>query len=489
MSQRRLAGSQRKAEQQVTRLLESRPDVAPSFHTRLHPILQLHRVAGNRRVAQLIQTKRLTPEGKIVATPRQRSGPRISKWGGPLTITSLAVANATATVSDPNSFVTTPTAAAGNVVIDATLNPAHAPGDLADHSVRWSGGRPGANALQRVVPTRAAGRTRVTLTVDGSSSTVNIHVVDATPPPAANPAARLIHTLTGRANPGADFGLTVVTIGQQGIRGPEFDIVAHLNGNQWQFRVVEIRHKYKVGTSAHGRRDVSGPGDSDIRPDSIAQIVADLTPPVAGPPGGPPRTRFWSQTITRAHEEAHVTHFYNDPTFWPAQMAAFEAEVEALTVDFDPANATTRTANAVLRSQRATWRTRSDHFHGAADAAELPTSETFCHGVSNPMYTTLLANIINTVAPPRPRNLAAVATSPTTVDLTWLQDHVTETGFVIERRQGRGPFSPIATVGIPPALFTDTGLLANTSYTYRVAATGPAGSSPVSRTVTVRTPP
>jgi len=109
--------------------------------------------------------------------------------------------------------------------------------------------------------------------------------------------------------------------------------------------------------------------------------------------------------------------------------------------------------------------------------------------VSNPMYTILLANIINTVAPPAPRNLAAVAASPTTVNLTWVQDHVNETGFVIERRQGRGSFTPIATVGVPPALFADTTLQANTSYTYRVAATGPAGSSPVSRTVTVRTPP
>jgi len=425
----------------------------------------------------------------IPTTSRLRSGPRISRHGGPLTITSLAVTNATATATDPNSFVTTTNAAAGNVLIDATLNPAHGPGELADHRVRWSGGRAGANGLQRLVPVGAAGRTKVTLAADGSSSTVNIHVVNATPAPPANPPARLVHTLIGRSNPGGDFGLTVVTIGQQGIKGPDFDIVAHLNDNQWGFRVVEIRHKYKVGISAHGRRDVSGPGDANIRPNTIAQIVTDLTPPAPGTPSGPPRARFWSQTITRAHEEAHVTHFYNDPTFWPAQMAAFEAEVEGLTINFDPAKAATQTTDAVFRSQRATWRTRADHFHGVADAAELPTSETFCHGVSNPMYTALLANIINTVAPPAPRNLAAVATSPTSVNLTWVQDHVNETSFVIERRQGAGPFTPIATVGVPPAVFADTGVQANTSFTYRIAAIGPAGSSPVSRTVTVRTPP
>jgi hypothetical protein len=105
------------------------------------------------------------------------------------------------------------------------------------------------------------------------------------------------------------------------------------------------------------------------------------------------------------------------------------------------------------------------------------------------MYTALLANIRSTVAPPAPRNVAAVATAPTSVTVTWVQDNVDETGFVIERRQGRGPFTPIANVAVPPAPFVDATVQANTSYTYRVAAVGPAGSSPLSPAVRVTTPP
>jgi hypothetical protein len=482
---------------QTARWADAQTDVAPKIGETIERsrdgarILQMQQRSGN----SLFQRKRARrghegrPMETAPATSHLRSGRRISRHGGPLAITSLAVTNATATAADPNTYVTTTNAAAGNVVIEATLDPAHGPADLADHNVRWRGGRPGANGLQRIVPIRAARRNRVRLTVDGSSSSVTIYVVNSTPPPAANPPTRLVHTLAGRSNPGRDFGLTVVTIGQQGVRRPGFDIVAHLNGNQWQFRVLEIGHRYRVGVSSQGRRDISGPGDSDIRPNTIAQIIADLTPPAAGAAHGPPRARFWSRRISRAHEEAHVTHFYNTPAFWPAQMAAFEAEVESLNVNFDPGRAATRSANSVLRAQRAHWQTRIADFHNLADAAEIPTSEVFCHGVSNPMYTALLASIANTVAPPAPRNLVTAATSPTTVDLTWAHDHVNETGFVIERQQGRGPYTPIANVGTPPARFTDTGLQPNTRYSYRIAAASPAGSSPVSRRATIRTPP
>lgn len=424
-----------------------------------------------------------------IATPHLRSGLRISRHGGPLTITSLTVANATATAADPNTYVINRNAVTGNVIITATLNPPHGPADIADHNVKWKGGQPGANGLQRLARVNSAGRNRVRLTVDGTSSSVTIYVVNATPTPAANPPARLIHTLAGPVNPGANFGLAALTIGVNGIKRPQFNIVPHLNGNQWRFRAINIRHKYKVGIKSQGRRDISGLGDPDIRPNTIAQIVADLTPPAPGVANGPPRANFWSRRITRAHEEAHVSHFYNTPAFWPAQMAAFEAEVEALNINFKPSSANTRVPKTVLHSQRANWRTRVAHFHGLADAAEIPTSEVFCHGVSNPMYTTLLANIINTVAPPAPTNLVAAATSPNTVSLTWNHNHVNETGFIIERRQSGGRYTPIANVGTPPAPFVDVGLTPNTRYRYRIAAIGQAGSSPVSSRVKVQTPP
>jgi len=126
-------------------------DAAPPLGQESLP--QPQRQFGKAYVQRMLDRRDLRgATDTIPATPRLQSGPRISRHGGPLTITSLAVANATATASDPNSFVTTTTAAAGNVVIDATLNPAHGPGDLADHSVRWRGGRAG--------PMRSNGRPR-----------------------------------------------------------------------------------------------------------------------------------------------------------------------------------------------------------------------------------------------------------------------------------------------------------------------------------------
>ncbi|SEL12412.1 hypothetical protein [Nitrosovibrio tenuis] len=45
---------------------EPRSDSAQPFHREPHAVLQLQQTLGNQRVAQLIQAKRLTPEGKII---------------------------------------------------------------------------------------------------------------------------------------------------------------------------------------------------------------------------------------------------------------------------------------------------------------------------------------------------------------------------------------------------------------------------------------
>jgi hypothetical protein len=50
---------------------KTRPTSAQSFHRGAHPIHQLQRLLGNRRVAQLIQDKQLTPEAKIISLRRK----------------------------------------------------------------------------------------------------------------------------------------------------------------------------------------------------------------------------------------------------------------------------------------------------------------------------------------------------------------------------------------------------------------------------------
>lgn len=65
MAQQVLTASQKQTAPQVPSRAP-RPASAQPFQGRSHPLLQLHRTVGNQRVAQLIQARRLTPDGKAV---------------------------------------------------------------------------------------------------------------------------------------------------------------------------------------------------------------------------------------------------------------------------------------------------------------------------------------------------------------------------------------------------------------------------------------
>jgi len=84
----------------------------------------------------------------------------------------------------------------------------------------------------------------------------------------------------------------------------------------------------------------------------------------------------------------------------------------------------------------------------------------------------------DTQSPTAPSNLAATAAGGSQVNLNWTAstDNVGVTSYLIERCQGAGcaTFSPVGSAA--GAAFTDTGLSANTSYSYRVRATDEAGN-------------
>src|SRR5207237_9823170 len=84
----------------------------------------------------------------------------------------------------------------------------------------------------------------------------------------------------------------------------------------------------------------------------------------------------------------------------------------------------------------------------------------------------------DTQPPTAPTGLAAVATSGSQINLMWMAatDDVGVTGYLVERCQGSGctAFAQIASVSA--TAFNDTGLSANTSYSYRVRATDAAGN-------------
>jgi len=92
------------------------------------------------------------------------------------------------------------------------------------------------------------------------------------------------------------------------------------------------------------------------------------------------------------------------------------------------------------------------------------------------------------LAPPAaPTGLSATTLSGTRVRLTWTDASDDETGFLIERSTGGGPFSTIQTTAADVTSYEDSGLLAGTTYSYRVRATNANGESVHSSETTTTT--
>ncbi len=278
----------------------------------------------------------------------------------------------------------------GNVTITATLDPASADPSL----ITWTGGTAGSDNLHRIVNTSSAADTDVTATVDGHSESVLIHVIDATAPPAAAVNAPKTFSSGGSANPGTNFGLTVVTIGVQGVVRPTYHVDPFFASDRWVFRLGDVSHSYKLGTNSQGRINLPTGNPSPFPlaaglnlTESHTEARDDLN--TAGLSGeGPRRRSYWVDFITQNHEEAHVSHFYS-ASFWLNQMGLFESnDVEASTVSviFNCTDSTTTTGTAAVTKITATLDTAITNRHNAADTAEIPSAETFAHGVSNPQY-------------------------------------------------------------------------------------------------------
>jgi hypothetical protein len=91
--------------------------------------------------------------------------------------------------------------------------------------------------------------------------------------------------------------------------------------------------------------------------------------------------------------------------------------------------------------------------------------------------------------PAAPSNLTATAVSSSQLNLSWTDNATNEDGFKIERCTGEGcaNFAQIATVGANVVSYSNTGLAASTSYSYRVRAYNAAGDSDYSNTASAVT--
>src|SRR5213593_4885225 len=103
------------------------------------------------------------------------------------------------------------------------------------------------------------------------------------------------------------------------------------------------------------------------------------------------------------------------------------------------------------------------------------------------------ASATTTLPPPptAPSSLTATAASSSQINLTWTASSGAVTSYLVERCQESG-CSNFAQVGTSPsASYSDTGLFASKSYTYRVQASGPGGLSAYSNaaSATTQAPP
>jgi hypothetical protein len=101
------------------------------------------------------------------------------------------------------------------------------------------------------------------------------------------------------------------------------------------------------------------------------------------------------------------------------------------------------------------------------------------YGKSYVGYSANYVVYTSSTPPAAPTSLTATAASYSQINLAWTDNADNETGFRIERCSGVGcsDFAQVATVAANVTSYSNTGLTASTSYSYRVGATNAGGNS------------
>jgi len=288
----------------------SRSDSARLFHREIHsPILQLQRRLGNQRVAQLIQAKCLTPDGKIIGLQRK-----------------LTVGAA----DDQYEQEAAPEMA----------SPRHDGQAPARRSVRRS--EPLAHELDRVAAARSnmTSEERIGATIaaphaapEEAQQTVelpNIHFRAIAPVASADSiSGKLGHKATIVNGTGilgaADFGATDwrdVNLS---------DIVVTPVPKKKAFKVtartdVKITWEVQPGLGPSNQVSIGSPTDPSITKTNWPDVVKDLTPDKGGVT---PRTKFWCRDLTERHERHHAKEL---KAFLPAAVKTVNTWLNAQTV-------------------------------------------------------------------------------------------------------------------------------------------------------------
>jgi titin len=126
-----------------------------------------------------------------------------------------------------------------------------------------------------------------------------------------------------------------------------------------------------------------------------------------------------------------------------------------------PANTTTYADTTVQAQKTYYYRVRAYNAYGNSSY----TNEV---NVTTPACGTI---------PNKPTNLSASALSTTEIKLTWSDNSDNEDGFKLERKEEGGTYAEIKTLSTNTTSYTDTGLIPNTKYYYRIRAYNSVGYS------------
>ncbi len=100
---------------------------------------------------------------------------------------------------------------------------------------------------------------------------------------------------------------------------------------------------------------------------------------------------------------------------------------------------------------------------------------------------TLIVGSTNAEVLPSPPTGLYCEVRPTEIALSWEKGSYNQLSYIVERRQGAGAYSTIATITNGTRSYIDATVLANTQYTYRVKASNNAGDSAYSNEFTLTT--